>query len=256
MKLNKAFTILSILSLLLPFNAFATPVIEANGSGYAVTVNSLTYAVTIPVGLTNSTLIVYYQNTGGPDTDPTGITWNGGAMTLGTFATPYLESGFFYINNPTSGTHNVVLSYAANHQIFSYASVLSGADISASPVSNTGFCGTDSCTPTHTASAKIENAFTTTLNELVIDNVYYSCGGDPITSLGTNQTAWGTQPGPACPDQPEVYSSSKTATTTGSNTMYENLTGSASWGSMGISIKSAATPASAPAVNNQVIIFE
>lgn len=247
---------LIIFSVVNPLITWATPIQEISATAYTTPANSLTYAINVPAGLTNSVLLVSYADAGFSGSNASGITYNGTAMTLILEGAPYNPAGWFYLNSPASGNNNIVITIPNGPgTIWSHATVVSGANITASPISNSAMCGTDVCTPTHPISTLIENTLNTVLDELILDTVWGNCVSSPVTVFGTSQTEWGTKPN-TCGSNGESRSSEKTATSTGSTMMWETLTASNPWLSIAISIKSAAAGGGAAAVPDNPIIID
>ena len=96
---------------------------DAKSKGATTTAGtSLTVSHTVGSGNQNYVLIVGVVATAssGSAADPSGITYNGSAMTMikdQACSSLRQKGSIWYINAPTAGTHNIVASYAANHCI-------------------------------------------------------------------------------------------------------------------------------------------
>lgn len=224
--MKKLFTIISIL-LCIPFTVFAAPPVVNGtvGSGFNTPrASSLTFAHTINASLTNSLLVVTCANNDSKASN-TGLaaTWNGGAMTLGTSTGIVANSssmwqGMWYLANPTSGTHNVVVSntLAGGSRFYCGAYTLTGA-AQTNPLDISSTTGS-------TVLAKGSTTTMTTLsaNTIVIDTVF--------TQAQTTNQAWNADPSQTQAwfiqgntNQEPSNGSYKTQATAASVTMADNL---------------------------------
>lgn len=224
----------------------ATPAIEASSTAGSLgaPATSLTFAINVPAGLTNSSLFVFANRDNGC-TGAASITYNGSNMSAGGAGTGNGGYGHYwaYTNNPTSGNNNVVVTPGCNSLIWATAMVVSAADVSGNPVSASSTAAA--------SSAAIQTSLNTTLNELLIDNLRFS---NVITGAGTGQTSFSYLSGVA-DGQKSTMGTQKTATSTGNASMSETISGSTGWSNFTLSIMSAAVPAS-PILNSQTIFFE
>ena len=207
--------------------------------GGAITSKTISY--TVATG-NNTMLVVGAFNLS--TSDITGATWNGAAMTALTDyrqggAFNYTDGRWFYILNPDTGTHDMVLSFGSTGLIkigmFQLTNAKQGApnlDTSASDTSGT----------THTHS------YTTTVaNTLVIQMCEHN---DVFVSYGAGQTQlWSLTR--------RVLASYKEQTASGSGSMSETLSGDSYWDSALLAVQYEAPPAaSAPSQESDLIIFE
>lgn len=120
----------------------ATPTIVGTPVYGEIASGALTLSVTVPAAGQNQGLF-FVCGQAGSSAVPTSVTYNGGAMTqlLNLAAAQQLEGLLYFTANPTTGTHDIVMNFASNVNLFGTAFVLQDV-VQASPIdggSNVGY---------------------------------------------------------------------------------------------------------------------
>ena len=246
--------------------ANAAITLRASSSLAVSTVTSVEYAFVTPAGLSNSTIIIAALHVGDGGQEFSSATVNGETASIGTITdgdlgtNPYNPAAWWYYNNPTSTTQtNIkVTKTGTNTRIYSAATLWDGVDVTGNPASASTTQGTDTGGGTKGPADIINNQISTTLNEVIWDHVWNSCGGAPIDfgDYGTGQVPYNFTGSNDCPTNTNQSYSYKVATSTGQSTMYENLAGAAAWQTTAVSLKVAVAAAGGSPVASEMLIFE
>lgn len=190
-------------------------------------VSSVTWSHTVESGV--SKLIVsgsYIRVTG----TITGVTWNGTPLTLGLDAQNGLlqDTAHWYLDNPASGTANIVVTYTDSSTFEPKNGAASAFGLSSG--------GIGASTTTSAASGAITANITTTQDgSLIVDAV--SSGNTDLTTPGAGQTQiWLGNNGAGSQDGASSY---KVVSTAGSYTM--SWGGGQTWGYSIVEWKAAAS---------------
>lgn len=173
---------------------------------------SLTFSHTC----TGSNLVLIVATVSSGSADPTGVTYNGVAMTKAVGLGAALDTSLWYLSNPATSAHNVVVTYAASTKFGVCATSFTGCNTD-SPLgvtgTNTGTSGTASCTVTSQKN-----------NSMMVDATFVN--GVPSITVGASQTA--VMNAQNAGDNFTELSSYKAQATAGSVTMSYTFT-STSW---------------------------
>ena len=207
-------------------------------SGIQSTASS-TPTISLTLAGSDRLLILAPDNGSGGTSIITGTTWN--TTEIGTFLTGVAfgggnaETRQYYVNNPTSGTHNAAAA-GLNSDIRLIASSYTGVNQS-SPIDA-------STTQSNASTSSFVPAITTTQDNCYIVVSGQNNGGTATASVGTMRQAAGT--GRMLGDN--------SAPTTGSNSMTMGGVGTASWGASVVSLApvAAAGPANLKSLDTNV----
>lgn len=165
---------------------------------------------------TGSNLVLVVATVSSGSADPTGVTYNGVAMTKAVGLGAALNTSLWYLANPATGAHNVVVTYAASTKFGVCSTSFTGCNTD-SPLgitgTATGTSGTASCTVTSQKN-----------NSVMVDSTFVN--GVPTITQGASQTL--VMNAQNAGDNFTELSSYKATTTAGSVTMSYTFT-SASW---------------------------
>lgn len=175
---------------------------------------SLTFSHTC----TGSNLVLIVATVSSGLVDPTGVTYNGVAMTKAVGLGAALDTSLWYLSNPATGSgYNVVVTYAASTKFGVCATSFTGCNTD-SPLgvtgTNTGTTANATCTVTSQKN-----------NSVIIDATFVN--GGPITTQGASQTRVMNSHNSG--DNFEEQSSYKSQATAGSVTMEYTWTGNTQW---------------------------
>lgn len=190
--------------LLFPGVSFAAPVFVTSATGDSITSqSSISYSITVNSG---EVLVVGV----GADSaaSPTSVTYNGSGMTkMATSAG--LDTTLWCLGNPSTGSNNVTVNFAASHFFVSTAMTISGADTSCvADGTNTGSGSTNNAqvsvttsiadtllvaAGTHNRNSSITAIAGSTVQAnvlTVIDNFRGIAITDPAPTPGSNTIGW------------------------------------------------------------------
>lgn len=141
--------------------------------------SSLTVAHTVAAG---ATLLVFIINTAGATTDT--ATWNGSSMTLWNSQTFSGETQkIFYIVNPASGTHNVVITCSGNNLLTGHGISFLGSDTT-TPLANF-FASNGTGTTGSTAVTTSKN------NSFIVSSLLQNTAAASTNTTTDGSTGWG-----------------------------------------------------------------
>lgn len=116
---------------------------------------SFTLSHTVGAALSNACLIVAVQHESGSAV-PTGVTWNGTAMTLGASTTAGGFISIWYLVSPAAGTFNIIATWAAN-TAEKTIHALTFTGVSGTPINTSGTGTGTSTTALVTLTPTVEN---------------------------------------------------------------------------------------------------
>ncbi len=175
---------------------FGTVSSVETGTGAA----SLTLTNHVVESGTTLLIVRVHQRPSSGNANPTGVTWNGVAMTLAVGATGLngVNMSIWYLVNPTPATANIVASFSPNFD----SAALHAVNIRNTGESPIGATGTN----TGTSTQRTHNITTTAVDPLLISGVVWRTGGTPpllawtaplieryddATGSGTANCRWG-----------------------------------------------------------------
>lgn len=122
---------------------------------------SRTLSITVPTGNQNQLLVVFVSNRNG-GLNPS-VTYNGTSMTKGAaFGTVIsFETDYFYLANPTTGTHNIVVSWTGSSTTLFLAGIVLKDAFQGAPE-------TDAYKGQNTATSISQSVTTSTNNDLIL----------------------------------------------------------------------------------------
>lgn len=203
------------------FTSSAIAIAFDNASAEQSAVNtSLTYSTT--VGSISNGLLLTGVSSSSSTTAPTSVTYNGSAMTLLTSGTWFFSGGKVYLYGllaPSSGTHNVVITFAATQSVHSSTASYSGVFQSLTPDAI--------ATPTSGAATSTTLTLTTVANNCW--TFYFAV--DTVVSAGSGATLRTTGASPVS----GVFDSNGPKTPAGSTSGTMNFSTSGQFGAVGLS---------------------
>jgi len=163
-----------------------------NGSlfkgGISTSGTSVTVSTTVNSSLSNSVLIaIVGTNANAATTDVTGITYNSVALTKRIFhnnsTTPLCSFWVWTLDNPSAGTFNTVLSAGVSRLYDMYVFTITGAK-------QGGAIDQDVVSSVASASTSASNSITTSVNDTLIFDFFYTNGNPSNPVPGGSQTLW------------------------------------------------------------------
>lgn len=177
--------VLLILIVLLPSFTFAMTVDTSGGTVTATTINTLTLS-TLTLGATANYLVAQVASADGGSVDPTGVTWNGVAMTkLVSGNVDSRDVSIWGLANPATGNKSLVATFALNQN----------GGIALSAISFIGAAGTGVTAYTVYSGSVGASINTETIGagSYLVDVMHTPFAG-PVT-VGTGQTQFANQSG-------------------------------------------------------------
>ncbi len=226
--MRKLLALIAGLALTLPSAAFAAIAYDTSGSNSGTT--SFTISLTIASG---ASLFVFVGSE--ESVLPTSVVWNSSEALTQVGQTGYYKSGWYYLANPTSGTHDVTVTIVgtAGANAISLTGMAASSAIGADHLTDWGSVG---------ATTGSDTITTATANSWVLNGLYVGGGGGgTITATGANQTKRADVDAGAY----SISASTQTTTTAGGYTNTWTWTPTTNWGMNSIEVKPAAAAATA-----------
>jgi len=198
---------------------------------------SRTVSATLTAGSNTYLLVFVWNQTGNSFT---GVTWNGGAMTSGAVNAPQFafRSQFYYLAAPTTGTHDIVVSWSGADTSVGVAYVsLAGADQGAPDVEGYG--------AVNNLTTISKSVTTTTSSDLLVAGFAIQQGAT-FHTVGAGQTL---ETSSSAMGSANYYANitSKQTVASGSNSMSMSWTTAKPADALVVGIKAAAASPSGPA---------